>query len=49
MKYFNVLFWSMLLVAGALTFTATTQLKDRLNKMETQIDQMNIMLKEMTK
>jgi|TARA_A200000113_G_scaffold157448_1_gene142058 HAMP domain-containing protein len=46
-KYFNVLFWSMLVVAGALSFVATTQLENRLDKMESQIDQMNLMLKEM--
>tara|TARA_B100001057_G_scaffold25115_1_gene23143 strand:+ start:1074 stop:1226 length:153 start_codon:yes stop_codon:yes gene_type:complete len=48
-KYFTVIFWSMLLVAGALSFTATTQLENRLEKMESEIDQMNIMLKDMTK
>jgi len=48
-KYFTVIFWAMLLVAGALSFTATTQLEYRLEKMESQIDQMNIMLKDMTK
>ncbi len=48
-KYFTVIFWSMLLVAGVLSFTATTQLENRLEKMESEIDQMNIMLKDMTK
>ena len=48
-KYFNVIFSSMLIVAGVLTFIATDQLENRLDKMETQIDEMNMMLKDMTK
>lgn len=48
-KYFNIIFYTMLVVAGVLTVTVTTQLEGRLNKMETQIDEMNIMLKDMTK
>lgn len=48
-KYFSVIFWTMLIVAGILTFIATDQLENRLDKMETQIDEMNIMLKDMTK
>lgn len=48
-KYFNIIFYTMLIVAGVLTVTVTTQLEGRLNKMETQIDEMNIMLKDMTK
>ena len=47
-KYFNVLFYSMLIVAGVLTISVTSQLETRLEKMETQIDEMNIMLKDMT-
>ena len=47
-KYFSIIFYSMLIVAGALTFIATDQLENRLEKMETQIDEMNIMLKDMT-
>ena len=47
-KYFNIIFYSMLIVAGVLTITATNQLETRLNNMETQIDEMNIMLKDMT-
>jgi hypothetical protein len=39
----------MLIVAGVLTFIATDQLENRLDKMETQIDEMNMMLKDMTK
>tara|TARA_X000000950_G_C13394166_1_gene449422 strand:- start:223 stop:375 length:153 start_codon:yes stop_codon:yes gene_type:complete len=48
-KYFNIIFYSMLIVAGVLTVSATNQLETRLNNMETQIDEMNIMLKDMTK
>ncbi len=46
-KYLGIIFWSMLLVAGALGFVATDQLENRLEKMETQIEQMNTMLKDM--
>ena len=38
----------MLIVAGVLGFVATDQLENRLEKMEMQIDEMNIMLKEMS-
>ena len=48
-KYFNIIFYSMLIVAGVRTVSATNQLETRLNNMETQIDEMNIMLKDMTK
>ena len=41
-KYFNIIFYSMLIVAGVLTVSATNQLETRLNNMETQIDEMNI-------
>jgi len=47
-KYFSIIFYSMLIVAGVLTFIATDQLENRLEKMETQIDEMNIMLKDMS-
>jgi hypothetical protein len=47
-KYFNTLFYAMLIVAGVLTVSVTNQLENRLNNMETQIDNMNKMLKDMT-
>ena len=44
MKYFNVIFWSMLVIAGILMFTAT----DRLETMENRIDEISTKLKDMT-
>lgn len=49
MKYFDWIFYGMLIVAGILTVSVTNQLETRLDTMETQIDEMNIMLKDMTK
>ena len=47
-KYLGIIFWAMLIVAGVLGFVATDQLENRLEKMEMQIHEMNIMLKEMS-
>ena len=49
MKYFDWIFYGMLIIAGVLTVSVTNQLETRLDMMETQIDEMNIMLKDMTK
>lgn len=46
-KYFNWIFYAMLIVAGVLTVSVTNQLETRLNNMETKINEMNIMLKDM--
>ena len=46
-KYFGIIFWSMLVVAGVLGYVATDQLENRLDLMEMQIDELNIMLKDM--
>lgn len=48
-KYFSVIFWAMLIVAGILMFIATDQMENRFEEIETKVDQMNIMLKEMSK
>ncbi len=48
-KYLGIVFWSMLLVAGVLGFVATDQLENRLENMQMQIDEINIMLNDMRK
>tara|TARA_B100000963_G_scaffold108593_1_gene94416 strand:- start:586 stop:741 length:156 start_codon:yes stop_codon:yes gene_type:complete len=48
-KYLGIVFWSMLLVAGVLGFMATDQLENRLENMQMQIDEINIMLNDMRK
>ena len=48
MKYFSVIFWSMLVIAGILMFTATDRLENRLETMENRIDEINTKLKDMT-
>jgi len=48
-KYFSVIFWAMLIVAGILMFIATDQMENRFEEIETKVDEMNIMLKEMSK
>jgi uncharacterized membrane protein len=47
-KYFGIIFWTMLIVAGVLGYIATDQLENRLDVMEMQIYEMNIMLEDMT-
>ncbi|MDA9953113.1 hypothetical protein N9D61_02045 [Planktomarina sp.] len=47
-KYFTYIYVALLLIAGALIMTNTFQLEERLQSMESQIDEMNIMLKDMT-
>tara|TARA_B100001059_G_C17359647_1_gene344481 strand:- start:136 stop:291 length:156 start_codon:yes stop_codon:yes gene_type:complete len=46
MKYFSFIFWSLLIVAGVLMVITTDRLENRLSGMEKQIDEINIMLKE---
>ena len=47
-KYFDKLFYIMLIVACVLSVSLANQLESRLDKMETQIDNMNKMLKDIT-
>lgn len=47
-KYISVIFWAMLIVAGILMFIATDQMENRFEEIETKVDQINIMLKEMS-
>tara|TARA_B100001057_G_scaffold466896_1_gene524476 strand:- start:475 stop:630 length:156 start_codon:yes stop_codon:yes gene_type:complete len=46
MKYFSFIFWSLLIAAGVLMVITTDRLENRLSGMEKQIDEINIMLKE---
>jgi hypothetical protein len=48
MKYFNWIFYAMLIVAGILTVSVTQQMEERFRLIESQIDEMNIMLKDMS-
>ena len=48
MKNFGLIFWSLLIVAGVLMVMTTNRLENRLSGMEKQIDEMNLMLKDMT-
>jgi 3-isopropylmalate dehydratase small subunit len=48
MKYFNWIFYAMLIVAGILTVSVTQQMEERFRLIESQIDEMTIMLKDMT-
>ena len=43
MKYFNFIFWSLLIAAGVLMIITTDRLENRLSGMEKQIDEINIM------
>ena len=43
MKYFNFIFWSLLIGAGVLMIITTDRLENRLSGMEKQIDEINIM------
>jgi len=46
-KYFDKIFYVMLVVACVLSVSLANQLESRLDNMETQIDNMNKMLKDM--
>ena len=46
-KYLGIIFWSMLVVAGVLGYIATDQLENRLDNMESKIEDINTILKEM--
>jgi len=48
MKDFSVIYWSLVVIAGILMFTATDRLENRLETMENRIDEINTKLKDMT-
>ena len=47
MKNFGIVFWIMIVIAGCLSVT-TTLIDSRMDEMETNIDEINSMLKDMT-
>ena len=48
MKKFGMIFWIMIIVAGCLSITTTLMIDSRMDEMETKIDEINSMLKDMT-
>ena len=48
MKNFGIIFWIMIVIAGCLSATTAFMLESRLDEMETNIEEINSMLKEMT-
>ena len=48
MKNFCIIFWIMVVIAGGLSITTTYMIDDRMDEMETNIEEINSMLKEMT-
>ena len=46
MKNFGIIFWIMIVVAGTLSVTTAFMLESRLDEMETNIDEINSMLKD---
>ena len=48
MKNFGIIFWIMIIIAGGLSVTTTYMIDSRMDEMETNIDEINTMLKDMT-
>ena len=48
MKNFGIIFWIMVVIAGGLSVTTTYMIDDRMDEMETNINEINSMLKDMT-
>ena len=48
MKNFGIIFWVMIVVAGCLSVMTTLAIDSRMDDMETNIEQINSMLKEMS-
>ena len=48
MKHFGIIFWIMIIVAGGLSVSTTYMIDSRMDDMETNIDEINSMLKDMT-
>ena len=47
MKNFGIIFWIMIVIAGTLSVSTAFMLESRLDEMETNIDEINSMLKDM--
>ena len=48
MKNFGIIFWIMVIIAGGLSITTTYMIDSRMDEMETNIEEINSMLKDMT-
>ena len=48
MKNFGIIFWIMIIIAGGLSVTTTLMIDSRMDEMESNIDEINSMLKDMT-
>ena len=48
MKNFGIIFWVMIIVAGCLSVMTTLAIDSRMDDMETNIEQINSMLKDMS-
>ena len=48
MKNFGIIFWIMIVIAGCLSVTTTLMIDSRMNEMESNIEEINSMLKDMT-
>ena len=48
MKHFGKIIWVMIIVAAILGATTTYMIDDRMDEMETNIEEINSMLKDMT-
>tara|TARA_B100001063_G_C16536620_1_gene439138 strand:+ start:539 stop:709 length:171 start_codon:yes stop_codon:yes gene_type:complete len=48
MKHFGIIFWIMIIIAGGLSVSTTYMIDSRMDDMETNIDEINSMLKDMT-
>ena len=48
MKNFGIIFWVMIVIAGCLSVMTTLAIDSRMDEMETNINEINLMLKDMT-
>ena len=48
MRNFGIIFWIMVVIAGCLSVTTTYMIDSRMDEMESNIDEINSMLKDMT-
>ena len=48
MKNFGIIFWIMVVIAGCSSVTTTYMIDSRMDEMESNIDEINSMLKDMT-
>ena len=48
MKNFGIIFWIMIVIAGCLSVTTTLMIDSRMDEMESNIDEIYSMFKDMT-